>query len=161
MSKAVDALIGLAEVAPRSPESTGLLEFLPLDALKEFVAALGIELDNVPDSCITYSRERRRLGQPLQTWELRRAATSSRWSITEVLRTFEETMFWAAEEEEQMLRKPRDAKAGRARFIVGLSRSCQGYYGQPMQELVATTAAVMFEDEAINVRLVRRLTVGK
>lgn len=163
LSKAVAELISLAETGPLTPKSLGL-SVIPIEAQQEYLAALGIPLGTEPYTLSTIgsadSALRRKLGEPLRIWELDGAARTSRWSIGEVLRMYEKQMFRAGSSQ-QALSKPGDAKADRARFIVKLTEICHRYYDQPMQELVATTAAVMFEDEAINVRLVRRLTVGK
>lgn len=60
----------------------------------------------------------------------------------------------------QSLKKPRDAHAGRARFLQELTKWCMRACDARLQEVVATTAAVIFADEAIGVRLVQIHTRG-
>ncbi|GAB2612191.1 hypothetical protein [Novilysobacter erysipheiresistens] len=64
----------------------------------------------------------------------------------------------AAQVERQVMKKPRDLKAPRARFLQAMTSWCSDVCGSPMREVVATTAALVFQDEAITPRLVRTHT---
>lgn len=77
------------------------------------------------------------------------------YHFSAVLKRYADAQLWAARSEGQQLKKPRDPKADRARFLQGMTACCYALCGTAMQEVVATTGAVLFEDEAITVRLVR------
>lgn len=64
----------------------------------------------------------------------------------------------AARIERQVMKKPRDLKAQRARFFQAMTGWCLDACGRPMQDVVATTGALVFQDEAITPRLVRTHT---
>jgi hypothetical protein len=73
-------------------------------------------------------------------------------------RVLEDQIGAAAGEFRQTLKKPRDRGAGRIRFLQDLTMWCKRACGAKLQEVVATTGAVLFDDDAINVRLVQTHT---
>lgn len=84
---------------------------------------------------------------------------SSPWTIVDSLTTLGQTV---SDDEFQVLKKPGDSSAQRANFYLELTGSLVGLYDQPMQQLVATAADVMFDDgRQTDVRVVRRITTGK
>lgn len=75
-----------------------------------------------------------------------------------VLDRYSRAQLRSARADRQQLKKPRDAKAERTRFLQDMTDCCYDLCGTPMQDVVATTGAVLFEDEAITARLVRMHT---
>lgn len=83
---------------------------------------------------------------------LKDAADAERWTIADALQHYRENQRRGVP---QRLRKPGDAKAGRAEFII-----CIHGRGLTATE-VATIAQVAFDDESIDDRLVRRLSANR
>ena len=82
------------------------------------------------------------------------------YRLEHLLAALAEDQLAFADSLQQSLKKPRDAHAGRARFLQELTKWTISTCGAKLQEVVATTAAVVFRDDAINVRLVQRHTQG-
>lgn len=59
---------------------------------------------------------------------------------------------------DQWMRQPRHPKAARERFIFLLSGDCEQLFGRAMADVVALSATVAFDDDAITEGLVRRIT---
>ncbi|WP_189446958.1 hypothetical protein [Cognatilysobacter xinjiangensis] len=148
MDAAVDVLESLATEGPAPAEA------LPFPVLRDLLRKLGVGVRGVAPNGTAYSEGSNTVDHS-QLWDLSR----NEWSIPEALRHYREQCHrsWI----EQPLSKPRDIKAPRARFIINLSDWLVSNYGAPLQDAIATTAEVMFDDDAINVRLVRRLTTGR
>lgn len=62
---------------------------------------------------------------------------------------------------EQWMKRPSHSKASRERFIYMQSNACKSWFGHAMQEVVAITSSVVFNDDSITDRLVRRITAGR
>lgn len=87
--------------------------------------------------------------------EIDAIADSLNWSIVDSLRHYQRQIH-ADCVPTQPLKKPRDGKAARAEFIVGMVR-----YTQCSALTIARVAATMFQDPSIDDRLVRRLATGR
>jgi hypothetical protein len=75
------------------------------------------------------------------------------WTIADALLQYRKKVEIDAENAILPLKRPRDPKAGRAKFIVNFR-----HYSGCSVPVVAAVAAAMFDDEVIDERLVRRLT---
>nr|WP_019364632.1 hypothetical protein [Pseudomonas luteola] len=87
--------------------------------------------------------------------EINNAADEENFTLCDVLEHYRKQVKFDAEAK-QVLKKPRDQKSSRAKFIVLMKK-----YSNLSMSSIATVAAVMFEDEAIDERLVRRLTEAR
>lgn len=83
------------------------------------------------------------------------------WSLTDALRHVAHTQRSLSSDNDFGLKRPRHEKSDRERYIYLLTGDLHCYYDQSMQELVAVTTEVAFEDPGVSVRLVRRITTGK
>lgn len=135
-------LLALLEEGPVVPSKWGF-PVRDFDLAKVFAAA-GYSM---PDR-IDVVAFRRRVS------ELEEAADATGWNLADSLKHYQLQV--AVGGREQLLKKPRDPQAHRADFITTfkISSECS-------TDVVATVAAVMFDDEAIDDRLVRRLTAPR
>lgn len=139
--KTADALLELMQEAPTPPESWG---FPARDVvLMNVIHRMGFPLPE-GDSSEFFPR----------MLELEAAADAECWTIADALNHYREQQR-ADCGATQVLRKPGDAKAGRAEFIVRMRKRSLS------ASEVATIAQVVFEDESIDDRVVRRLTASR
>lgn len=153
---AIRRLEGLVERGPLPFKETELATF-PMDIN-------GVEshfLSNVPvasgESSVEYwDRIRRSFGgDKLFDLEIDEMCDRPIYNFLAVLKRYSISQLRAARDGRQKLKKPRDAKADRARFLQELTDCCYSLCANPMQDVVATTGEVLFEDDAITTRLVR------
>lgn len=141
--KTADTLLELMHEAPRTPEQWG---FPARDNVLMNVAyRMGMKLPDANDAQAFFGK----------MLELEAAADAECWTLADALNHYREqqrTDYQA----KQSLRKPGDAKAGRAQFIAMFKQATN-----LSSSTVATVASVMFDDETIDDRLVRRLTAGR
>lgn len=90
--------------------------------------------------------------------ELEEVLEPTTYHFSAVLDHYAREQLRAARINRQALKKPRDSKATRAKFLQSMTDWCGLVCGSPMQDIVATTAAVVLQDEAITPRLVRTHT---
>ncbi len=141
--KTVDSLLELMQDAPHTPEAWG---FPARDNVLMNVAyRMGIPL---PPASDTQAFFRKML-------DLETAADAECWTIADSLKHYREQQRMDCMAK-QWLKKPGDAKAGRADFIISMRQSTRFSTAE-----IATIAQVMFDDESIDDRLVRRLTAGR
>jgi len=163
--KTVEILLELMEQGPVTPRQYG---FPARDlVLANLARCLGATVPIEP------SMEPNKDGglddEVLEYWsrimELESAADAEGWTIADALISYRNRQL-AAGSQEQLVRKPGDPKASRAQFITCFKDSCSHLHSirdgkalPPLSaQVVATIASVIFEDEAIDERLVRRLT---
>lgn len=141
--KTVNSLLELMSEAPRTPEAWG---FPARDNVLMNVAyRMGVPLPPADD---LHEFFRKML-------DLEAAADAECWTIADALKHYREQQRSDCEAK-QFLPRPGDVKAGRAQFIIMMRESTSLSASE-----LATVASVMFEDEAIDDRLVRRLTAGR
>lgn len=133
-------LLQLMADAPTTPGDWGL----PVrdEVLMNVLARAGVQLP-ADDASEFWSR----------ALELQAGADKENWTIEDSLRHYARQVDIDMRGEGQHVRKPRDAKAARADFIVRVRR----HTSLPVGAIVAL-AQVAFDDESIDDRLVRRLT---
>lgn len=136
--RTVDALMALMDEAPTPPYLWG---FPARDnVLMNIAHRLGVELPAH--------------GTP-EYWEkmrqLERSVDGENWTIADALRHYQEQQR-ADGKSKQILSKPGDPSAGRSEFILRLRMDTTLTTSE-----LALVASVMFEDEAIDDRLVRRI----
>lgn len=137
---AVTTLIELMDEAPCTPEQWG---FPARDnVLMNVLYRIGVPLPEPEDSLNFYKKMR----------ECESAANAECWTLVDALKHYRERVRMDCDQQ-QVLRKPGDQKAGRAEFIIHMRLSKHLSASD-----IATIASIMFDDEAIDDRLVRRLT---
>ncbi len=114
-------------------------------ALMEVFSRAGHPLPDISESAAYYGR----------MCEIEEAADATGWTLVHSIRQYQHHVKLVGGRE-QLLKKPRDPLARRADFIASfrLVSGCGA-------SVVAAVAAVMFDDETIDDRLVRRLTAGR
>jgi|LNAP01.1.fsa_nt_gb hypothetical protein len=141
-NKAVTQLQELMKEAPTTPEEWG---FPARDNVLLNVAyRMGMPIPEGDDNAL-YTEMLR----------LEAAADAECWTIADSLRHYQMKIDSDCTVS-QVLKKPGDEMAGRAEFIVQFRT-----YSMCSTTTVATVAQVVFEDEAIDERLVRRLTATR
>lgn len=140
--KSLSQLITLMEEAPTTPDQWGF----PArgHVLIGIFRRAGYPHPDDNDTAAVWSRIR----------ALEAAADAECWTIADALLHYQRQV--EIDFDGQLLKKPRDAKAGRAEFIVNFKRTTNC-----TATVVAEVASVMFDDNAIDERLVRRLTNGR
>lgn len=83
------------------------------------------------------------------------------WGLVDAMREVARTQKSMRGNEDAVLKRPRHEKSSRERYIALLTRDLHCFYDQSMQELVAVTTEIAFDDPGVTVRLVRRVTSGK
>jgi hypothetical protein len=142
--KTVSRLIELMAEGPTPPEVWGF----PVQdyVLMELLRRIGHPL---PSTCESKAFFRKMS-------EFNAAVEDLPWTIADALLSYQKQVEINSTDAIVMVKKPRDAKAGRAKFIANFRR-----YSGCSAPVVAAVAGVMFEDVAIDERLVRRLTSGR
>jgi hypothetical protein len=140
--KTVDRLEKLISDAPATPKQWGY----PVrdNVLMGFLHRFGVPLPP-PESNEFFSMMLR----------AEEAADSLQWSLIDSLEHYRRQVRIDASGGPEVVSKPRDEKADRATFIVMLRR-----YSKESVRAIATITSVLFNDEAVDERLVRRLTAG-
>ncbi len=141
--KTVSQLVELMGEAPTTPEQWG---FPARDyVLMNVFHRVGHEVPAADDVLAFFGKMR----------ELETAADAECWTIADALLHYQRQVE-IDYEIPQPLKKPRDEKAGRAEFIVSfkMHSGCSAI-------VVACAAIALFDDNAIDERLVRRLTSGR
>jgi hypothetical protein len=137
--KAVDSLLDLMEKGPRTPTEWG---FPVRDyALLNVAYRMGVSLPAESDTSAFFSK----------MLELQRCADADNWTIADALKHYRDQQRVDCQAP-QVLKKPGEAMAARAEFIYWFHKT-----GISAAK-VATVAAVLFNDNSIDDRQVRRLT---
>jgi hypothetical protein len=89
------------------------------------------------------------------------AIWGNRWDLQRILDEYLSVAHELSTLFPQRLTKPRHREARRDRFLIALSNAASAIFGTRATQVVATTGAVIFDDPAINDRLVRRLTMER
>lgn len=141
--KTAESFLELVQEAPRTPEQWG---FPARDnVLMNIAYRMGVSLPPAEEQQGFFRR----------MLELEAAADAECWTLADALKHYREQVRIDSKPV-QIVRKPGDAKAGRAEFIMRFRRSTN-----LSAQTVATVAGVMFDDENIDDRLVRRLTARR
>lgn len=140
--RTVDALLDLMEEAPTTPAEWGF----PVrdNVLMNAAHRMGVDLPPADDVSSFFRRMQ----------ALEESVDEECWTLADSINHYREQQR-ADFKAKQQLKKPGDAKAGRASFIANM----RAFSALTVPEIV-TVAQVIFEDEAIDERLVRRLTAG-
>ena len=139
---AVSRLIELMAKGPTPPEKSGfpVQDYLLMEVLRR----VGHPLLSTRDDEAAFFRKMS---------EFNAAVEGIPWTIADALLSYQERVKFDSKNDLALVKKPRDAKAGRAKFIANFRR-----WSGCSASVVADVAAAMFDDAAIDERLVRRLT---
>lgn len=140
--KTVDTLLELMAEAPTTPERWGF----PVrdNVLMNAAHRMGVDLPSPDDAASFFWRMQ----------ALEESVDNECWTLADSIKHYREQQRGDCKAKQQ-LKKPGDAKAGRASFIANM----RAFSALTVPEIV-TVAQVIFEDEAIDERLVRRLAAG-